>query len=111
MACASLSADFVGLAMDQVTVRVDASGRVVIPRDLRDALGIPEGGELRLSIQDGELRATTRQAALRRIRAELRTLGTAGPAAEALIAGRRAEAAGGLSEDQVPVPAEPPGSG
>lgn len=92
--------------MDQVTVRVDASGRVVIPRDLRDALGIPEGGELRLSVQDGELRATTRLAALRRIRAELRGLAaTQAPAAtEALIAGRRAESGLGLHEEQAPAP-------
>jgi len=97
--------------MDQVTVRVDASGRVVIPRDLRDALGIPDGGELRLSVRDGELRATTRLAALRRIRAELRGLAPA----EALIADRRAEAARGLHEDQAPAPAatsaKPPGRG
>jgi AbrB family looped-hinge helix DNA binding protein len=103
------------VAMDQVTVRVDASGRVVIPRDLRDALGIPDGGELRLSVRDGELRATTRLAALRRIRAELRGLAPTEPAAEALIAGRRAEAARGLHEDQAPAPtatsAKPPGRG
>ena len=91
--------------MDQVTVKVDASGRVVIPRDLRDALGIPDGGELRLSVQDGVLRATTRLAALRRIRAEVRALpGIAPPASDALIADRRAEAARGLHEDQAPAP-------
>lgn len=91
--------------MDQVTVRVDAAGRMVIPRDLRDALGIPEGGELRLTLQDGELRATTRLAALRRIQAELRALPRpATPAADALIAERRAEAARGLHEDQAPPP-------
>ncbi|MDO9710312.1 AbrB/MazE/SpoVT family DNA-binding domain-containing protein [Paracraurococcus lichenis] len=96
--------------MDQVTVRVDAAGRMVIPRDLRDALGIPEGGELRLSLQDGELRATTRLAALRRIQAELRALPrAAGLASEALIAGRRAEAARGLHEDQAPAPVPPRG--
>lgn len=92
--------------MDQVTVRVDAAGRMVIPRDLRDALGIPEGGELRLTLQDGELRATTRLAALRRIQAELRALPRpAAPASDALIAERRAEAARGLHEDQAPAPA------
>ena len=91
--------------MGQVTVKVDASGRVVIPRDLRDALGIPDGGELRLSVRDGELHATTRLAALRRIRAELRALAPgAAPASEALIAGRRAEAARGLHEPQSPAP-------
>ena len=97
--------------MDHVSVRVDASGRVVIPRDLRDALGIPDGGELRLSVQDGELRATTRLAALRRIRSELRTLTAADPLlpSEALIAERRAEAARGLNEDQADAPGEPCG--
>lgn len=99
--------------MDQVTVKVDASGRLVIPRDLRDALGIPEGGELRLSVQDGELRATTRMAALRRIRAELRDLPSAAvpPSSETLIATRRTEAARGLQEEQAPPPAAPGGAG
>jgi len=97
--------------MEQVTVRVDASGRVVIPRDLRDALGIPDGGELRLSVQDGELRATTRLAALGRIRAELRALAAADPLlpSEALMAERRAEAARGLNEDQAAAPGRPRG--
>jgi len=92
--------------MEQLTVKVDASGRLVIPRDLRDALGIPDGGELRLSVRDGELRATTRLAALRRIRAELRALPAAEAplASDALIAERRAEAACGLHEDQAPAP-------
>lgn len=99
--------------MDQVTVRVDASGRLVIPRDLRDALGIPDGGELRLSVRDGELRATTRLAALRRIRAELRALPSADASlpSEALIAERRAEAARGLNEEQARAPAPPGGQG
>ncbi len=91
--------------MDGVTVRVDPSGRVVIPRDLRDALGIPEGGELRLTVQDGELRATTRLAALRRIQAEARGHVPQGVSLAAdLLAERRAEAARGLNEAQAPAP-------
>ena len=99
--------------MEPVTVKVDASGRLVIPRDLRDALGIPEGGELRLSLADGELRATTRQAALRRIQDRLRGARAAGEplASDALIAARRAEAARGLNEDQTPAPSGPAGRG
>jgi AbrB family looped-hinge helix DNA binding protein len=112
-----------------VSVKVDASGRVVIPRDLRDALGIPDGGELRLSVENGELRATTRLTALRRIQQEVRALAPPGALlSEALIAERRAEArtaqsyadaarpaqiraeaAPGLHEGQAPAPAAPPG--
>jgi AbrB family looped-hinge helix DNA binding protein len=91
--------------MEQVHVRVDASGRVVIPRDVRIALGIPDGGELRLSVEDGELRAVSRAVALRRIWAETAALpASAEPATEALFAQRRAEARQGFHEDQAPAP-------
>jgi AbrB family looped-hinge helix DNA binding protein len=56
--------------MGVVAVKVDPSGRVVIPKELRDALGIPQGGELRLSIVDGELRGLTRVAARRQLQAK-----------------------------------------
>jgi AbrB family looped-hinge helix DNA binding protein len=87
--------------MGAVTVKVDASGRLVIPKDMRVELGIPDGGELRLSVEDGELRASTRLAALRRIQRELR--GTVPPGVsvvDELIAERRAEAARDLAEDR-----------
>jgi AbrB family looped-hinge helix DNA binding protein len=91
--------------MDPVTVRVDQSGRVVIPRDVRVALGIPDGGELRLSVQDGELRAVSRAAALRRIWAETAALPPVSPSAtEMLFQMRREEARRGLHEDQWPAP-------
>jgi AbrB family looped-hinge helix DNA binding protein len=83
--------------MSHVSVKVDSSGRVVIPKELRDALGIPQGGELRLSVVDGELRGLTRLAALHQMRAKYAALPLAaghGPSAvAALIAARRAEAA------------------
>jgi AbrB family looped-hinge helix DNA binding protein len=98
--------------MDPVTVRIDPSGRLVVPRDLREALGVPEGGELQLTVRDGELRATTRLAALRRIRAELKALAPGDASlVEDLLAGRRAEAARGLNETQVPALAPPPRRG
>jgi AbrB family looped-hinge helix DNA binding protein len=91
--------------MSQLSVKVDQAGRVVIPRDVRVALGIPDGGELRLTVLDGELRATSRATALRRIWAETARLGDAGgPATEALLADRRAEARRGLHEEQAPPP-------
>ena len=89
--------------MDALTVRVDQSGRVVIPRDVRIALGIPDGGELRLSVQDGELRAVSRAAALRRIWAETAALPPAPKSAtEMLFDMRRQESRRALQEDQAP---------
>jgi AbrB family looped-hinge helix DNA binding protein len=80
--------------MGVLSVKVDASGRVVIPKDIRDALGIPQGGELRLSIVDGELRGLTRVAALRQLQAKYAAgpEAAAGSAVDDLIAWRRAEA-------------------
>jgi AbrB family looped-hinge helix DNA binding protein len=92
--------------MQDLLVRVDGSGRVVIPRDVRIALGIPDGGELRLTVQDGELRAVSRATALRRIWAETAALpAQMDSATEMLAAARRAEAHRGLHEDQAPAPA------
>jgi AbrB family looped-hinge helix DNA binding protein len=90
--------------MQELAVRVDRSGRVVIPREMREALGIAEGGVLRLSVVDGELRGQTRLAALRRIQAKLRQMppqGDSAPSAvEELLAWRRAEARRDIEEDQ-----------
>ena len=83
--------------MGVVSVKVDQAGRVVIPKELRDALGIPQGGELRLSVVDGELRGLTRLAALQQVRAKYAALpvvaGSSPSAVEDVIAWRRAEAA------------------
>jgi AbrB family looped-hinge helix DNA binding protein len=76
-----------------VAVKVDPSGRVVIPKELRDALGIPQGGELRLSIVDGELRGLTRVAAIRQLQAKYAARRSPGSAVDDLLAWRRAEAA------------------
>lgn len=80
--------------MEPVWVKVDAAGRLVVPKDMREALGIPDGGELRLRVEDGELHGMGRLAALRRIQHELR--GTVPPGTSVVdefIADRRAEAA------------------
>ena len=82
--------------MGAITVRVDAAGRVVIPKEMREALGIPEGGELRLTVEDGELRGSTRLAAFLRLQRKLAALSPSDgetSAVDELIADRRAEAA------------------
>jgi AbrB family looped-hinge helix DNA binding protein len=58
--------------MDPVWAKVDAAGRLVIPKEMRAALGIPDGGELRLRVEDGELRGLGRMNALARIQREAR---------------------------------------
>ena len=85
--------------MDHVTVRVDASGRVVIPRDLRDASAFRMAASCGFRSRMGNCgrpRASRPYAASGRSCA---ALPPAEPATEALIAGRRAEAARGLHEE------------
>jgi len=94
--------------MTSITAKVDASGRLVIPKEIREALGIPDGGTLTLTVQDGELRAATRLAALRRIQRELCAAVPEGVAVvDDLIAQRRAEAARELAEDRAPLAPAP----
>ena len=80
--------------MEPVWMKVDSAGRLVIPKEMREALGIPDGGELRLRVEDGELRGMGRLAALRRTQRELRGSVPPGESVvDELIADRRAEAA------------------
>lgn len=42
--------------MGAVTVKVDANGALVVPKETLEALGIPEGGELRLTAENASQR-------------------------------------------------------
>jgi AbrB family looped-hinge helix DNA binding protein len=80
--------------LDAVTVKVDKNGAFIIPREMREALGIPTGREIRLFVQDGELRGSTRLTTLRAIQRALRSAGCDGPALTyTLAAERRSDAA------------------
>jgi len=84
--------------MNAIVVRVDASGRLVIPKEMRDELGLADGGVLTLSVEDGELRATSRLAAIRRLQRKLAGRVPPGHSVvDELIADRRRQAA--LEED------------
>lgn len=74
--------------------RVDGQGRVVIPAVIRHALGMEPGDPVTLRVVDGEIRITTRRAALGRARAAVMAA-TQGRRSlvDELIAERRAEAA------------------
>jgi AbrB family looped-hinge helix DNA binding protein len=80
--------------MEPVWVKVDPAGRMVVPKEMRAALGIPDGGELRLRVEDGELRGLGRLMALARIQREVAGLVPAGVSVvDEFLAERRAEAA------------------
>ena len=72
------------------TVRFDRQGRVRIPLDFRQALGVEEGTELVSWLEEGRLVMEPRQALLERLKARYRDV--EGSLAEELIKERRAEA-------------------
>lgn len=80
--------------MQQSSTKVDRHGRVVIPAEYRRALGLREGDEVMLQLDDGALRIFTRSEAIRRAQ-ELVTKRTQGERSlvDELITERRAETA------------------
>mgnify|MGYP001036172468 FL=1 len=74
--------------------RIVSGGRLQIPADVRKALGIADGDDVRLEVVDGELRVRSFQTALGRVRALVRQHVPAGASlADDLIADRRSETA------------------
>lgn len=74
-------------------VAIGLGGRVVIPASYRHALGLKEGDEVSLRMEEGELRLTTPDQALRRAQALVRRHVDADRSlADELIAERRREA-------------------
>jgi AbrB family looped-hinge helix DNA binding protein len=77
-----------------VTATIGASGRFVIPAELRERLAISEGEEVSLSIEDGALVMRTRAGELARARAIVRQYVPEGVSlVDELIADRHADAA------------------
>jgi len=80
--------------VDTVTVKMGENGCVVLPLSYRRALGLAPGSELLLSLEGGEVRMTTRAAAIERAQAFLRSRIPEGRLlSDELSAERRAEAA------------------
>ncbi len=76
------------------TVTVGPDGRIVIPVRYRRALQIEPGDEVRLTVENGELRVIGRKAAIEQAQALVRKFVPEGTSlADELIAERRAEAA------------------
>lgn len=79
--------------MRHMLVRMDEGGTMVVPKELRASLGVENGGEMLLSIEDGALVMRTRQEVLKRVQAMFRPWQPGEPLpSEELIAERRQEA-------------------
>ena len=89
--------------MDTERVKINDQGRIVIPAAMRQELGLKGGDTLVLSVDHGELRATTPDKLLRDAQ-ELLAPFRPGPGemsvSDQLIAERRREAARELEEDE-----------
>jgi AbrB family looped-hinge helix DNA binding protein len=76
--------------------KMSDGGRVVMPAEIRQALGLKEGDAVLWSLVDGEARVTTRAQRIRQAQALVRKHVPAGVSlADELIAERRQEAAHG----------------
>ncbi|MDQ2829972.1 MAG: AbrB/MazE/SpoVT family DNA-binding domain-containing protein [Chloroflexota bacterium] len=80
--------------MDMVTTKMGENGRLVLPVSFRRALRLEPGSDVLLSLRDGEIRVTTRAAAIERAQSFIRSRIPEGRLlSEELSAERRAEAA------------------
>jgi AbrB family looped-hinge helix DNA binding protein len=80
--------------METYTSRMERSGRILIPAAVRHRLGLREGSEVIVRVEEsGQLQVTSRAQALARAQGELRKyVGPNRALADELIAERRAEA-------------------
>jgi AbrB family looped-hinge helix DNA binding protein len=77
----------------QARVQVGEKGRIVIPAEIRQAMGIGVGDSIDLNFENDELRISTRKARLRRAQERARRLIPPGVSlADELLAERREEA-------------------
>jgi AbrB family looped-hinge helix DNA binding protein len=76
------------------SVRLCEGGRVVIPAEVREQLGLKVGDRLVLRVEDGEIRLFTREQGIRKVQAWFAPYRKEGVSlSDELIAERRAEAA------------------
>ena len=79
--------------MSTTVVKIGQGGRIVLPAQIRKALGVTTGDDLILALSDGEVRMFTRREAIRRAQGMLKHLAPGRSLVDELIAERRAEAA------------------
>jgi AbrB family looped-hinge helix DNA binding protein len=74
----------------QARVQVGEKGRIVIPAEIREAMGIRVGDSLEMRFEDYELRISTRRARIRRVQEWVRKVIPSGVSlADELLAERR----------------------
>jgi AbrB family looped-hinge helix DNA binding protein len=73
-------------------IRLGKQGRIVIPSQLREELGLSDGDILNVRVEDDRLLMETRLAALERLRRRFREAAKGRDPVAELIAERRAEA-------------------
>lgn len=79
-------------AVGGARLKIGPGGRVVIPAEIRQALGVAEGDTLLATVADGEVRLMSSQSALQRARALVRQSIPAGVSlVDDLLAERRRE--------------------
>ena len=79
--------------METISVKIEKSGRILIPAVVRRRLHLKEGTEMILRVDDTGIQMGTREQALARVREELRGYIPEGAClSEELIQERRAEA-------------------
>jgi bifunctional DNA-binding transcriptional regulator/antitoxin component of YhaV-PrlF toxin-antitoxin module len=74
-------------------VRVDQQGRLLVPKEMRDAIDMPVGGNVTLLVEDGELRVITPGSLMNRLREQRATYNVEGRSlVDEFLAERRSEA-------------------
>ena len=76
-----------------VRMRIGAKGRIVIPAEMREALGIEDGAMLDVKVVDGELRIATLRERLRQAQQRVRHLVPPGTLVSDELSAERREAA------------------
>jgi len=79
--------------MDNIKTKLGQGGRIVLPAEFREALGVKVGDELILSLKDDEIHVFTRREAIKRAQGMLKHIAPGRSLADELIQERRAEAA------------------
>lgn len=79
--------------MQTLQTRMGQNGRVVIPAEMRQALGLKAGDEVVMRLEDGEIRLVALRDSVRQARELFRRhVAAETPVVDELIAGRRLEA-------------------